>query len=86
MKFLNTLHWLLIQVGPIETLFSTETTSHNKNTICSVAAAYQHVVIAIQYTSLSCLHYLKLASEVLIPKARRMQRQTDSEMIEDGLD
>ena len=86
MKFLNTLHWLLIQVGPIETLFSTETTSHTKNMICSVAAAYQHVVIAIQYTFVSCLHYLKLASEALIPKARKMHRQTDTEMIEDGLD
>ena len=77
------MHWILTQVGPVEYLFSAETMSQPRNNICSITTAHQHVALAIEYTCLSCLHYLKLALDILVLKECSNSRRAGNEAVED---
>ena len=85
LKFLQSLHWLLLQVGPIENCLSTETALQSKNVMTNLVSAYQHAVITIEFTSMSCLHYLKLALESLLKQSNNSWTEETS-AVGDGMD
>ena len=79
-KFLNSLHWLTSLIESPEIIFEEGTSPQVENVKCGAASAYLHVVYAMQFTLISCFHYLKIALELVELGVNQTSKKTNEDI------
>ena len=60
-KFLSSLYWLKTEVGSMQDFFEEDANIRTENNCPNATSAFLHVILAIKFTLLSCVHFLQLS-------------------------